>query len=427
MKFSDILKSASSNLMRNKGRTILTIVAIFIGAFTISLTTGVNIGVNDYIDKQVGSVGGENQIFVQPKMEMNMGNSDEPTKYDPDKKTSTMSQIQPMTEKDVEKIKELKGIKSVEPMKSATIDYIEGTNGEKYVFSASSTMEDMNIDLETGKTVSQDSTAFEINLAPEYVKSLGFKSSKDAVGKTVKLGTAPTLGGEEKVVEAKIVGVRNTSLIQGGMSLMNRSLVDKLVEINEEGLPENMQNQYGMVIAAADKNSTKEDITAIKDRLDKAGYTGSTVEDEIGMIRNIINAITGVLTMFGAIALLAASFGIINTLYMSVQERTREIGLMKAMGLSSGKVFTIFSVEAALIGFLGSVLGILGAVGVGALVNQIAADSFLEALTGFTLIQFSAGSSLVIILVIMAIAFLAGTLPARRAAKLDPIESLRYE
>lgn len=312
-------------------------------------------------------------------------------------------------------------------MKSATIDYIEGTNGEKYVFSASSTMEDMNIDLETGKTVSQDSTAFEINLAPEYVKSLGFKSSKDAVGKTVKLGTAPTLGGEEKVVEAKIVGVRNTSLIQGGMSLMNRSLVDKLVEINEEGLPENMQNQYGMVIAAADKNSTKEDITAIKDRLDKAGYTGSTVEDEIGMIRNIINAITGVLTMFGAIALLAASFGIINTLYMSVQERTREIGLMKAMGLSSGKVFTIFSVEAALIGFLGSVLGILGAVGVGALVNQIAADSFLEALTGFTLIQFSAGSSLVIILVIMAIAFLAGTLPARRAAKLDPIESLRYE
>lgn len=99
MKFSDILKSASSNLMRNKGRTILTIVAIFIGAFTISLTTGVNIGVNDYIDKQVGSVGGENQIFVQPKMEMNMGNSDEPTKYDPDKKTSTMSQIQAMTRK----------------------------------------------------------------------------------------------------------------------------------------------------------------------------------------------------------------------------------------------------------------------------------------------------------------------------------------
>ena len=60
---------------------------------------------------------------------------------------------------------------------------------------------------------------------------------------------------------------------------------------------------------------------------------------------------------------------------MSVQERTREIGLMKAMGLSNGKVFTIFSVEAALIGFC-SILGILGAVGVGNLVNRLATDSF---------------------------------------------------
>ena len=106
---------------------------------------------------------------------------------------------------------------------------------------------------------------------------------------------------------------------------------------------------------------------------------------------------------------------------------TAEIGLMKAMGLSNGKVFTIFSVEAALIGFFGSILGILGAVGVGNLVNRLATDSFLKALTGFKLIQFSLPSSLTIILVIMFIAFLAGTLPARRAAKLDPIESLRYE
>ncbi|MGH1908974.1 ABC transporter permease [Enterococcus faecalis] len=427
MKFRDILKSASTNLMRNKGRTVLTIIAIFIGAFTIALTTGVNIGVNDYIDKQVGSVGGANQLFIQPKMEMNVGNGTEPSKYNSEKKTSTIQQQSMLAEKDIEKIKKISDVTSVEPMKSVAIDYIKGADKYKYVFSATSALDEMTIDLAAGRKVSQTSQDFEINLSPEYVKALGYTSSKAAVGETVQLGISSSLKGQEQVIEAKIVGVRNASVIQNGLSLMNKALIDKVVSINQADLPEHLKNQYAMIIAEVKKDSTPEQIKDIKKDLDKAGYLATTVEDEIGMIRNIINAITGVLTMFGAIALLAASFGIINTLYMSVQERTREIGLMKAMGLSNGKVFTIFSVEAALIGFFGSILGILGAVGVGNLVNRLATDSFLKALTGFKLIQFSLPSSLTIILVIMFIAFLAGTLPARRAAKLDPIESLRYE
>ena len=427
MKFRDILKSASTNLMRNKGRTVLTIIAIFIGAFTIALTTGVNIGVNDYIDIQVGSVGGANQLFIQPKMEMKGGNGTEPSKYNPEKKTSTIQQQSMLAEKDIEKIKKISDVTSVEPMKSVAIDYIKGADKHKYVFSATSALDEMTIDLAAGRKVSQTSQDFEINLSPEYVKALGYTSSKAAVGETVQLGISSSLKGQEQVIEAKIVGVRNASVIQNGLSLMNKALIDKVVSINQADLPEHLKNQYAMIIAEVKKDSTPEQIKDIKKDLDKAGYLATTVEDEIGMIRNIINAITGVLTMFGAIALLAASFGIINTLYMSVQERTREIGLMKAMGLSNGKVFTIFSVEAALIGFFGSILGILGAVGVGNLVNRLATDSFLKALTGFKLIQFSLPSSLTIILVIMFIAFIAGTLPARRAAKLDPIESLRYE
>lgn len=152
-----------------------------------------------------------------------------------------------------------------------------------------------------------------------------------------------------------------------------------------------------------------------------------TVEDEIGMIRQVVNAITGVLTLFGAIALLAASFGIINTLYMSVQDRTREIGLMKAMGMGRLKVFLTFSVEALLIGFWGGITGIAGAIVAGSLLNDFAATSFLDGLTGLTLLQFSWPSMLIILVIIMFIAFLAGTFPANRAARLDPINALRYE
>lgn len=427
MKISDIIKSACSNLMRNKGRTILTIVAIFIGAFTISLTTGVNNGVNDYIDKQISGVGGEGQLLIQPKVSGSFGEDGEPAKYDAEKKASSATEQSALNEKDLEKIRKIKGIEKAEPMKSAAVSYIAGKNDEKYIFTSMAKLDGLTIDLEAGKSVDQKTEDYQLVLAPEYVKSLGYKSSEAAIGQTVKIGVPATATDKETVVEAKIVGVRNTSLVQGGVSLLNRALVDKISTINEEGLPDTMKSQYGMIAAEMKKSLTDKEIAQLKKELDKEGYSGQTVEDEIGMIRDVINAITSVLTLFGAIALLAASFGIINTLFMSVQERTREIGLMKAMGLSGGKVFMIFSFEAMMIGLLGSVLGILGAMGVGSIINKIATDSFLSALTGFTLVQFSVPSSAVIILIIMGIAFLAGTLPARRAAKLDPIESLRYE
>ncbi|MCB5951622.1 ABC transporter permease [Enterococcus sp. BWT-B8] len=423
MKISDILKSAGANLLRNKGRTILTVVAIFIGAFTISLTTGVNTGVNDYIDKQVSSVGGENQLFVQPKMETGMESSDGPAEYNPEQASAEMEYL---SNRDLDKVKEKKGIKKAEPFMFLSTDYIQGTGDKKFVFSAA-TPSEITIDLEAGKEVTSTGEAYELNLAPEYLESLGYKKAQDAIGEIVRIAVSSQATGEQEILEAKIIGVRTTSLIQGGQSIVSKALGNRIAEINEKGLPDAMKNQYTAISAVTADGLSTEEVKEIQKKLEEDGYTATTVEDEIGMIRDIINAITGVLTMFGAIALLAASFGIINTLYMSVQERTREIGLMKAMGLSSGKVFMIFSVEAALIGFLGSVLGIAGAMGASVFINQFAAKSFLDALTGFTLLQFSPISSLSIIVIIMVIAFLAGTLPARRAASLDPIESLRYE
>lgn len=424
MKFFDIIKSASANLLRNKGRTALTIIAIFIGAFTISITSGINVGVNDYIDQQVGSVGGENQLFIQVKSENNQSSGDGPAEYNAEKGVG--NEISALSDKDIKKIKKIKNIEEAKAFRMVTPDYIQGKNDKKYVLSTNSPS-DITIDTETGREVDKDGEEYEINLAPEYIESLGFSSAEDAINQKVKIGVSSQATGEQEEIEAVVVGVRTNSLIQGGQAIVNYKLANKIVEINEKNMPENMTGIFYIVTATMKDNLSEEEVTAIKNQLGKDGYVGQTVEDEIGMIRNVINAITSVLTMFGAIALLAASFGIINTLYMSVQERTREIGLMKAMGLSSGKVFAIFSVEAALIGFLGSIIGILGAIGMSSIINKVAADSFLESLTGFTLIQFSMTSTISIILVIMGIAFLAGTLPARKAAKLDPIEALRYE
>ena len=91
-------------------------------------------------------------------------------------------------------------------MKSVAIDYIKGADKNKYVFSATSALDEMTIDLAAGRKVSQTSQDFEINLSPEYVKALGYTSSK-AVGETVQLGISSSLKGQEQVIEAKLLAL----------------------------------------------------------------------------------------------------------------------------------------------------------------------------------------------------------------------------
>jgi putative ABC transport system permease protein len=134
-----------------------------------------------------------------------------------------------------------------------------------------------------------------------------------------------------------------------------------------------------------------------------------------------------VLKIFGGIALIAASIGIINTLLMSVQERTREIGLDKALGMSNGRVFATFAIEAISLGFWGSLFGIIVSFLIGQAVNFVTHETILSSLPTFQLIIFRAVDLISITLVIMLIALLAGVLPARKASKKDPIDSLRYE
>ena len=147
----------------------------------------------------------------------------------------------------------------------------------------------------------------------------------------------------------------------------------------------------------------------------------------MGIVTTIIAGITGVLNAFAIVALIAAAFGIVNTLLMSVQERTREIGLMKAMGMSSGRIFTLFSLEAITIGVIGSVIGVGAAMLVGSGLGSVLGAGPLAGLEGLSLFLFEPASLLGVVALISGIAFVSGALPASRAARQRPIESLRYE
>ncbi len=108
-------------------------------------------------------------------------------------------------------------------------------------------------------------------------------------------------------------------------------------------------------------------------------------------------------------------------------ERTKEIGLQKALGMGRGKVFLLFSLESVLIGFWGAMTGVVIGVSVGIITNIILAGTYLESFEGYNLFSFRLFSIIWVVLLVCVIAFLAGVMPAYRASRLNPIEALRYE
>ncbi len=431
MRLRDILSTASSNMLRSKLRTILTIIAIFVGTFTITMTVGISSGISSYIDKQLGSIGADDVLFIQAKIENPLESSEGLKKYDPNSKTSAnniTSSIDAymITDEDISEIKKQDGIKNVKPILGVSPEYIQGKDKQKYEVSISETIEGSNIDLIAGSDINLKKD--EVILPIKFVEPLGFSSANDAIGKTVTFGISNGVKPGTVTISAVVAGVEQESIIASTTGVLaSPVLIDKMYATQTNGLPDTVKTQYVGATAKFDINIGEKGLTRIKDSLAKNGYDAMTIKDQIGIIKQVIDAITYVLIFFGAIALLAASFGIINTLFMAVQERTKEIGLMKALGMSKGKIFLLFSIEAILIGFWGSLLGVLAAMGVGQIANSVASKSFLKDLPGFDMTVFPPLDVTLIILLIAFIAFLAGTLPARRAANLDPIKALRYE
>ena len=432
MKFLDMIGTSASNLWRNKGRTFLTVIAIFIGAFTITLTSAVNTGVNDYIERQLSIFGKENKgVQIVKKVEMN-GISGDLREYKEgetgDDKDQSIYSTPSLTKSDIEKLKKIEGLENVKPAESISGDYIEGANGKKFAsgnINAIDENTEIKLDIKTGR---DNPVKNDVVISQDYVESLGFTDDKNALGKTIKMQFSNQFNGEKKVYEFKVSGVMNKNLLQNQLTVISSEFKKEILAFQQKNMPEAQKEKYFAATATLKPEfRSEEKLQIVKNAGDKERYTITTYADQIKNLTNVVNAITGGLTVFGAIALLAASFGIINTLYMSVRERTREIGLMKAIGLSNGKIFQLFSIEAILIGVIGSILGIVLASLAGAALNNFATANFLKGLEGFELTKFTLQNNTIITVAIAIVAFLAGALPARSASKKDPIEALRYE
>lgn len=434
MRLTDIIKQANHNLWRNRSRTILTTLAITVGSLTIMLTVGINAGVNGYIDKQVESTGGNDIIEVMPKgiadrmsSMMTLG-ATEVQEY---RSNQGQSQQVSLTDRDLAGIKRLKGVKLAKLSDLLYPSYItrDQDGVKKYKLTVGPlAASSIKLDLAAGRSVRIDGSEAEAILPDRYLEPLGFSSAKQAIGQMVRVGVPHRLGGQIDEVKIRIVGVQNQSIVGFGRVFLNDAAGRLVRSAYLTGMPEALRSQHGLIIIQVKPGyESKEKLAQIKQELTNMGYSSISEDDYISSIKLFFNAITVILTIFGVIALITASIGIVNTLLMSVQERTREIGLMKAMGLSSGRIFALFSLEAVSLGFWGGMLAAGLAAVIKQTVNPWAGRNFLSGLPGFNLIELNPLYVGAIVVIVMVVAFLAGTLPAKRATKQDPIQALRYE
>ncbi len=434
MNFRDLVQSASSSMFRSKARTLLTIIAILIGAMTITLTNGIGTGIKSYLNKQLGNLGATNVLTINLTNKNSSGpksSNSPPAKYNPNHKTALIGGRGPgkkqllMTNKDLSTIKAIPNITSAVAVHTLSPDYIMSSNGNKYQLTLMQQFGSTTAGMLSGNGVNNNNPNNQITVPSTYPASLGYNSNS-IIGKTVEIGITDALG-QQKTVNATVTGVQQKNLIGNATAFANTALGNQLYALQSKGLPTSIANEFTTIEATFPSNFTAKQITALQNQLTKKGYTGQTVKNQENTIFTAINVIIIVFDMFGVIALLAASFGIVNTLLMSVQERTKEIGLMKALGMSPRRIFALFSIEAMLIGFLGSVIGVIFAAIIGKIINTIGAHTFVKNFPGLSLLTFPVSTILIVIIGIMFIAFLAGTLPAIRASKKDPIEALRYE
>ena len=170
-------------------------------------------------------------------------------------------------------------------------------------------------------------------------------------------------------------------------------------------------------------------LTDVRKRLQELGFASFSIVDQLEQFRTVFLIIDSVLGLLGGISLLVASFGIANTMIMSILERTREIGIMKAIGAEDREIKLIFFVEAAVLGLVGGVIGVLSAWAIDAIANRLAYRFILKP-QGASFVDFFSlplWLSLGAILFALVVSILAALYPAARAARIDPVRALRHD
>lgn len=429
MRTQDIVRRAGKNLRQAKGRTILTSLAIGVGAFTIALAMAAGMGGRAYTEEMINTSGDTLSLSVYPKIEQ-VAPAEGLKEYGTaDTEDQATTSARSLTANDITTLEEVNGVASVQPQLS--IDTLYMTRGEGYkkrVAPLSIKVDRTEMKLAAGSLNDNMPRAGQVVIPEGFVSSFGFSDAASAIGKPLTIrvpqmsadGIASETAARDFTLTIAAVDRKSDTTLYYEEAVRISPADSKLMYEYQRGRAAS-QEYYGVTVLA--KQGT--DVAALQQTIKDKGYEVYSLQDMRESLMQMISVAQWGLAGFGALAVLASIFGIINTQYISVLERTQQIGLMKALGARRKDISKLFRYEAAWIGFLGGAIGV-GLAFIVTLFNPLI-NQALDLEEGTRLLQIDWLSSAILVAALMIVAIASGYFPSRKAAKLDPIEALRTE
>ncbi len=423
LRLGDLIGMAFYNLWRRKLRTTLTILAVVIGATLIALMVSLGSGLQGFIVEQFGLMVPQDALTVSTSESTYfMGGS-------PHEIPSTETQIAPpFTEEDVNAILAIEGVERVDYAISVTALYVSPKDSGKSYSVYASTAPDYEVtmrELVAGTYFNEDASG-KCLISYDYLEAFGWSDAEAALGKELFI----TVGKQDPYNQEK----RGYSFIVTGVIQKTMNVTEIIIPMGDamemaRYYQDNPKlytgEQPGFTLQV--KVAGEDVVERVAQEIEDLGFSTITPGEILDEINNVFGIIQIGLSAFGIIALVVASIGIVNTLMMAIYERTREIGVMKAVGATKGTIRLLFTMEGAALGFIGGVVGVALGFIAGQMLNIIGSQTFLSDFPTFKISVFPFWLIIGVIGLTTVISLLAGLYPANRAARLDPVEALRYE
>jgi len=409
------IKNAFISIKSAKLRSFLTVIGVVIGVFAVLVMIGVGDGVKKDISGEISSLG--TNVLTVASGRIGQSSSQRQTSQQQQRQTSGFPfsggfGTSTLTEKDVASIKNISDIDKITTFGIISSSVVSGNYSSEGAFVVSAEpnyFSIRNIKLSEGREITDRD-----NEDKKLVAVIGSNTKADLFGDENAIGKKLTLRGKE----FEVVGITKKS--DGGLSFGSSSDDVVIIPYNT-GVELTGKNEIFRILVqvndAKNIDSVKSEITKAiqQNHAGEDDFSVLTQEDLLGTFNSILDILTTFVVAIAAISLLVGGIGIMNIMLVTVSERTKEIGIRKAMGATFGNILGQFMTESIVISLIGGIIGVLVSYLAGFVIKRLANITPV----------FSPRALLAALGVSLLVGIVFGTAPAIKAARKNPIQALK--